>query len=343
MGEGGAGADAGHRLNPSLAVTVVIPTFNEERHIDGCIAAVGAQTFPLDRVELLLVDGNSTDATVDRAAEAGARFAFAAVRIVRNTNSGTSSNLNRGLDEAAGGVLVRVDARSRIPPGYLTQVVDLLATRPDVGVVGGAQVAIAERHTLVDEGVARALRNRLTTGFSRYRRSARSGSADTVWMGAFRTHELRHIGGWDEALAVNEDYDLNRRYRRRGYVVWFLGGVESAYVARSGFRPVARQYLRYGQHKGRLWAQGQPMTFRHGGIMALPLALTAFVAWMHARSGARATVSCALSALIGLDVVGSPRHRPALASTTAVPASVVIAASWWIGAVQGVLVTWLRR
>ena len=75
-----------------------------------------------------------------------------------------------------------------------------LTTRPEVAVVGGAQIAIARDQRAISLGIARALNNRWSMGGSRYRRGVSSGESDTVYLGAFRRLELADEGGWNEEL-----------------------------------------------------------------------------------------------------------------------------------------------
>ena len=59
-----------------------------------------------------------------------------------------------------------------------------------------------------------------------------------------RLADLEHLGGWDEAVALNEDWDLNERYRNAGFVVWFDPEMDAQYLPRRSFTPLARQYFR---------------------------------------------------------------------------------------------------
>ena len=101
-------------MTERTVVTVLIPARNEERDIDDCLRAVLAQDFPHDRLEVVVVDGASTDRTAEVAEK---RLAESSVRssVVHNPAGTTPSNLNVGLADAAGTYLCRVDARSLIP------------------------------------------------------------------------------------------------------------------------------------------------------------------------------------------------------------------------------------
>ena len=178
------------------------------------------------------------------------------LQVVENPRRRTSTSLNEGLAAASGDVLVRLDARSRVQPDYVRRCVDVLTERPEVGVVGGRQVPTPRSGSVLDRGITRALRNRYTTGLARYRRATEAGPTDTVWMGVFRAEELRALGGWDDEVALNEDWALNRTYRDSGSSVWLDPDLVSSYLPRPDLPSVARQHFFFGRVKGLWWARG---------------------------------------------------------------------------------------
>jgi len=232
-------------------VTVVIPVRNEAADIGACVRAVLAQEWPPDQLEVIVVDGGSDD-TAERAEAVLAAGTSTRWQVLHNPNGTTPSNLNVGLGAARGEYLCRVDARSRIAPSYVSTCVTVLSARPDVSVIGGAQIAVAEHTDPRTIGIARALNNRWTMGGSRYRRGGPSGVSDTVYLGAFRIADLRAVGGWDERLGTNQDYELNRRMAARG-VVWFEESLRTGYIPRTTLGDLWRQYVRFGRAKVVYW------------------------------------------------------------------------------------------
>ena len=314
-------------------VTVVIPARNEAAHLQECIARVAAQDFPRDQMEVLVVDGSSTDETAGVAAKALAEAAFGATAVLYNPAGTTPSSLNTALAAASGTYLCRVDARSFLPPDYIRRCVELLRSSPGIAVVGGAQIATAAPHATGEErGIARALRNPYATGLARYRLRRSSGPADTVYLGSFRTEQVRSVGGWDERLHTNQDYELNCRMQWLG-TVWFEAGLNVAYRPRSTMAALLSQYRRFGRWKALGWRElGVPMSGRHIVLLAgPPLAGALLLVGMRRRP--QITLAGAAAAVAVLDA-SCDEKASARERAWSLLATAGIAAAWWSGVVE---------
>ena len=310
-------------------VTVLVPAKDEARWIGACLASVAAQDYPDHLLEVIVVvDAQTTDATENEARAALAHSDYIRAEVVCHQSDGTPANLNAGLARAHGEIVCRVDARSRIPSHYVRTCVDVLRDRPEVAVVGGAQIAIAPSDDALGGGIARALNNRWGMGLSRYRRGARSGVSDTVYLGAFRTRDLRAIGGWNTAFATNQDFELNRRLGQTG-VVWFDGSLAVEYVPRPNLRALYAQYRRFGSWKARYWrlTGDRPRPRQVALMVGGPLAAvgTAAVITFGSTRERGVAVAAALVALAFVELRGSraPRGGPAVHAWSAVALGVV--------------------
>jgi len=230
-------------------ISILIPALGERDRIGRCINAVLAQSWPKERTEIVLVDASPEDGTADYVRALLRRSLGPTLKVVENPGGSRSSNLNLGLQESTGELIVRVDARSAIPSGYLEICEEVLA-QPEIMVVGGSQHAVALSANSRQTGIARGLNNRFAMGMAKYRRSSLAGPADTVYLGAFRRHDLLSVGGWDESLDVNEDYDLNQRLSRYG-LIWFEPILQVDYTPRESLRSIATQYWGFGRWKAR--------------------------------------------------------------------------------------------
>ena len=219
-------------------VTVAIPVLNEEAHIDACLDAVTAQTY-VEIVEVLVVDGGSTDATRAMVADRSG------VRLLDNPRRIQAAALNIALGEAKGDVFVRVDGHCVIAPDYVERCVEALELT-GAAMVGGAMTPVAEGP--LQRAIASAMASKLGAGTARFHTGGAPGPVDTVYLGAYRTELAREVGGYAEDVGVNEDAEFAIRMGRLG-PVWFDPAVRSTYVPRSSVKAVSRQFYRYGRSR----------------------------------------------------------------------------------------------
>lgn len=143
------GADAGgsgqtpvdDRMSPDLPlVTVLVPAYNEAPFIAQKVADSLGQDYPADRLEVLVVDDGSSDGTADQALRTG----DPRVRVLRQgERRGKSAALNRGVQAAAGEIVVCTDANGSLTPGSVRAVVAAFDA-VDVAVVSGRKLPIGD-------------------------------------------------------------------------------------------------------------------------------------------------------------------------------------------------------
>ncbi len=266
--------------------------------------------------------------------------AIGAVHLVDNPGGARSAGLNRAVAAAPHDVVVRVDARSQIPSGYVAACVQRLAADPEVGVVGGVQWPCSPHEAgPAAAGIARALRNPWLLGNAAYRRPDASGPVDTVYLGAFRREELVGLGGYDEDLDANEDFDLAQRYRDAGRVVWLERGLVVPYEPRDQLDALARQYHAFGEAKVRFWRRTGSSPNRRQQIALAGGLVGAVVGLLALRRPVRA-IALVLTAIAGvavLDHTADPGERDPRVRAGACVAGVVIVAGWLSGIATGLL------
>jgi glycosyltransferase involved in cell wall biosynthesis len=114
--------------------SIVAAVYDVERFLPAFIAAVEAQTFPLDRVEVVAVDDGSTDGSGKLLAEWAERRP-GLVRVLTKENGGQSTARNLGLDHARGEWVTFTDPDDVIEPDYLAKVDAFLTEHPETGMV----------------------------------------------------------------------------------------------------------------------------------------------------------------------------------------------------------------
>src|SRR5215212_5143025 len=119
-------------------VSCIIPAYNYAGWIGAAIDSVLAQP-KADDVEIVVVDDGSTDDTASVVAAYGDR-----VRYVHKQNGGLVSSVDRGIAEATGTYLTLLDADDTWPVGRLTPLLEVMETRPEVGLVYGDMDVVDE-------------------------------------------------------------------------------------------------------------------------------------------------------------------------------------------------------
>ncbi|MGC9324574.1 MAG: TIGR04283 family arsenosugar biosynthesis glycosyltransferase [Desulfomonilia bacterium] len=178
---------------PQEVISVIIPTLNEERAIARTIQNLRKGS----RIEIIVVDAESSDGTRSVARESGAR--------VISSGNGRALQMNRGAQEAAGNILLFLHADTLLPPGY-------------------------------DRAIRDALRgNDSLAGSFRFRFDVSSASLRLIQAGAnLRTRKLRlpygdqglfmnkefflRIGGYPD-MPILEDVALVKEIQRKGHLI----------------------------------------------------------------------------------------------------------------------------
>ncbi len=222
-------------------VSVIIPARNAEEHIARCLNSVLGQDYPPQRMEILVVDGMSSDATpeiVRRYAAEDNR-----VKLLENPERIVPTALNRGIRASRGKVIVRLDAHAWMAPDYVSQCVEWLR-RTGADAVGGAMRAVGRG--LVGRAIALAHHIWFGLGGGALHNERASGSVDTLYLGAWPRDVLERVGLFDERLVRNQDIELHARIRRAGGRVYLASDIVVHYSCRDRLQHLWRQNFANG-------------------------------------------------------------------------------------------------
>jgi glycosyltransferase involved in cell wall biosynthesis len=298
-------------------VSIIVPCYNEKNTIGLLLEAILEQNHSLSDMEVVIADGLSTDGTREAVTAFSSAHPMLQVRVVDNPARVIPAALNKAIGAAHGDVIIRLDAHSVPNTDYVKRCLDVL-NRTGAANVGGVWDIRAVQRGWIAKSIAVAASNRLGAGDARYRTSGAAGEVDTVPFGAFQREWVDRVGGFDEGLLANEDYEFNVRIRQAGGIIWFDPSIRSIYFARPGLLALAKQYFRYGYWKARMlirypktlrWRQALPPLF----VLANLLLLVASLRW----DAARVLLAGLLSMYIGVTIIAGlyesfRRREPAL-------------------------------
>lgn len=262
-------------------VSIIVPCYNEQATIALLLQAIYDQTYPREALEVVIADGMSTDRTREIVAQFQQDHPGLAVRLVSNPKRNIPAGLNVALAAATGQIVVRLDAHSVPERNYVQRCVERLEDESGDN-VGGVWEIQPGGVTLIARAIAAAAAHPLGVGDALYRYTSQAGLVDTVPFGSFYREYLRAIGGYDETLLTNEDYELNTRIRKQGGKVYLDPAIRSTYFSRSTLGGLAKQYFRYGYWKLRMlkrypatirWRQALPPVFSASLLVLVPAGL----------------------------------------------------------------------
>jgi glycosyltransferase involved in cell wall biosynthesis len=332
-------------VSPPPLVSILIPCRNERKHIIPCLDSILASDFPLDALEVLVVDGMSEDGTraiVERYTER-----HSGIRLLYNAKRTTPSALNIGISEARGAIIVRMDAHAQYPPNYIADLVGWLQ-RSGADNVGGACVTLPGDATSTARAIAAALAHPFGIGNAHFRLgTVEPRKVDTVPFGCFRREVFQRVGLFDEDLVRNQDDEFNLRLLRAGGRVLLVPGVVSFYYARRSLRQLARMYFQYGYFKPLVVRKVRGvMTTRQlaPALLVSTLLVTAFLGpWLGA---ARVVFSLTLGGYVAADLAVAAAIarrsglRVGLVASTVFP---VLHFAYGVGYLMGVVDFLIRR
>jgi glycosyltransferase involved in cell wall biosynthesis len=174
-------------------ITVIVPAYNEEELIAGCLDSILHQTLDQNEYEIIVVDNNSTDRTARIALSKG-------VKVEHELRKGYVHAIRRGIEVSQTELIAFTDADCRVPPDWLEKILVYFDSSTKVVGVGG-KLAFYDIPPIFDKTVRSIL----------YLNHALPGNNMAV-----RREALYQIGGVDPRINLTLDYWLTLKLRKVG-------------------------------------------------------------------------------------------------------------------------------
>ena len=228
-------------IKDEVKVTVGICVKNSEDLIKGAIDSVLNQDFPHSSVELIIVDGNSTDKTLEIIQENLSNSDFKVQIFTENIGLGKARQIV--VDNARGEYIVWVDADMILSKSYLFKQVSFMDDNPRIG-IGAGKYAVH-----IGNGVVADLENVVYAVDSVYGEKSASdlGYLPGTEGSIFRVKAIRQVGGFDVYMnGAAEDTDVAYRLRSRGWEV-LVTNAQFAEFTRQSWSSLWNQYFWWGR------------------------------------------------------------------------------------------------
>jgi glycosyltransferase involved in cell wall biosynthesis len=223
-------------------ISVVIPCFNERKHIEACVRSILSQEPPPGGLEIIVVDGLSDDGTRDILNRLASDHPE--LRVVDNPRRITPCAMNVGIRAARGKYVAILGAHCQYAVDYLRTCAALLDEHPEVSCVGGP--AVSRGRGLFGQAVALAMSHPVGIGNAKHRYPTYEGYAEGACYPVFRKAVFEKVGLYDELFIRNQDDELNYRLARHGERVFISPRARYTYFIRESPSQLFRQYFDYG-------------------------------------------------------------------------------------------------
>lgn len=219
--------------NNKKFVSIVVPAYNEERYISKCLDSFVRDHYPKEYLELLIVDGGSTDRTKEIVKEYSKKYPF--IKLLENPNRVTPFALNIGIKNAKGDMICLFGAHAEADPDYVEKSAYHLFNN-DTDCVGGINISTSPFKTIGARAIAAALRSPFGVGGAKHRTEnvTKPEYRDTVPKPCYKKEVFEKYGMFNENLVRSQDMEFNIRMRRAGGKILLVPDIKTYYRPKSG-------------------------------------------------------------------------------------------------------------
>jgi glycosyltransferase involved in cell wall biosynthesis len=244
-------------------VSALLVTRNEKDYIRISLMSLIEQTYPKDKYEIIVIDGGSTDGTLDIIKELQDTYnteSFS-IRVVPNPKKILATGWNIGIQSAKGEYVVRIDAHSTAEKNFIEKSVETMM-RVDAVCVGGKLTSKSLNGE--DNVISYVLSSPFGVGNSSFRVSENEGYADTAVYGLYKKDIFEKAGYFDEKMVRNQDIEMHSRIKKAGGKFYFNPEIRSTYYTRNTVMKMLKQAYGNGQWNMVLLKKGSgALSIRH--------------------------------------------------------------------------------
>lgn len=223
-------------------VSIVIPVMNRADELRRCLTSLTQLSYPHDKLQIIVVDDGSSDASPDVAREFGALLVASG-----GVGRGPAAARNVGASVADGEILAFIDSDCTASPDWLCQLIPAFSDAAMAAVGGQVDGMCSESAVDRYEAVMSSL------SISSRERVGNSGT-DTFYLPScnllVRRSAFRSVGGFDDSMHVGEDVDLTWRLRDRRWSICYLPLGNILHEHRSSIRSFMSRRFDYGTSEG---------------------------------------------------------------------------------------------
>jgi glycosyltransferase involved in cell wall biosynthesis len=244
-----------------IFVSIIIPMRNEEKFVAECLDSLLYQIKGHEDIEILCVDGISTDKTCDIVQQYASKDKR--VRLIKNLKKIAPTAMNLGIAQSRGDFIMVAGCHAKYACDYIDKCLEVLQ-RTGAEHAGGYMTTIPGKNSPIGRSIAAATSCWFGVGNAMFRLCGPEREVDTVPFGMYRKTVFEKIGLYDERLVRNQDIELNSRIRKAGGRIIISPQIKLYYYSRVSFLGLWQQSFNNGLwNPYTIWLIGGGLSFRH--------------------------------------------------------------------------------
>jgi glycosyltransferase involved in cell wall biosynthesis len=230
-----------NQTEKKYSFSIVIPCLNEEDIIAQCLDSILKQEYDPDLIEIITVDGLSTDRTQSIINQY--QKDYPNIKYFSNPDRKTPKALNIGIRNSKSEVVVILGAHTSIDKKFIYYNNKFL-NQKNVDVCGGTQINAGMNY--IQKAIGITMEVPFAMASAAYRWSKKEQYVDTVVYAAYKRKLFEKIGYFEEEFTISEDAELNWRIRQAGYKIFYSPKIKTYYYPRKSIFKFIKQMFRYG-------------------------------------------------------------------------------------------------
>lgn len=233
-----------------LKVSFVVIALNAESTLDALFDCLKKQTYPHSLIEVILVDGNSQDATKEKMLRfKNTENDFIRVAVLDNPKKTLPCGWNVALDAVEGDAVLRVDAHTTFPPEFI----ELNVRDLDKGenICGGKVISVPANKDNWSITLNEAENSMFGGSFAAFRHAETAQYVSTAAFAIYRKEVFDKVGRYNELLTRTEDNEMHYRMKQAGYKFYYDPEIVSYRETRATLGKLLKQKYLNGYWIGR--------------------------------------------------------------------------------------------
>jgi len=226
-------------------IAIIIPCYNEEKYIAECIESILSAELSHEETEVIFVDGESSDGTVEIIKKYISDNPF--IQVLHNPKRYTPVSMNMGIRTTSAEYIFILSAHAKYGKSYFSTLLYYIKELK-ADCVGAILETEVKNKNKKSNAIKAVLQHRFGVGDASFRTGTFAiKEVDTVAFGCYRKASLEKFGLFDERLIRNQDIELNKRIVNGGGKIYLIPDVSCVYYARENFKDLAKNNYANGK------------------------------------------------------------------------------------------------